>query len=134
MIYFQKLFSLDFDYKNIWIYSSIKCRVMNQITLFVSFYFSISSMWFSFAWTDHKSLKYFTVLTRSSKVASSSQMKRVDGWCWKAETVHMWLTPSSIAWKVIIHHSKLSSITIKTMNIKINKLLLSYILKTMHTL
>lgn len=42
-------------------------------------------------------LKYLTVRTRSSIVASSSHKKIVCGCCWKAETVHMWLTPSSIA-------------------------------------
>lgn len=41
--------------------------------------------------------KYFTVLTRSSRVASSSHTKTVCGCCWNADTVHMWLTPSSIA-------------------------------------
>lgn len=41
--------------------------------------------------------KYFTVLTRSSKVASSSHTKTACGCCWKAETVHMWFTPSSMA-------------------------------------
>lgn len=42
-------------------------------------------------------LKYLTVLTLSSKVASSSHIMRVWGCCWKADTVHMWLTPSSMA-------------------------------------
>ena len=42
-------------------------------------------------------LKYLTVLTLSSMVASSSQSMRVRGCCWKADTVHMWFTPSSIA-------------------------------------
>lgn len=42
-------------------------------------------------------LKYFTVLTRSSNVASSSHTKTVCGCCWNADTVHMWFTPSSIA-------------------------------------
>jgi len=42
-------------------------------------------------------LKYFTVLTRSSRVASSSHTKTVCGCCWNADTVHMWFTPSSIA-------------------------------------
>lgn len=42
-------------------------------------------------------LKYFTVLTRSSSVASSSHTKMVWGCCWKADTVHMWFTPSSMA-------------------------------------
>lgn len=42
-------------------------------------------------------LKYFTVFTRSSDVASSSQSMIVRACCWKAETVHMWFTPSSIA-------------------------------------
>lgn len=44
-----------------------------------------------------KPLKYLTVFTLSSRVASSSHMNMVFGCCWKAETVHMWLTPSSIA-------------------------------------
>lgn len=34
-------------------------------------------------------LKYLTVLTLSSRVASSSQIIKVRGCCWKAETVHM---------------------------------------------
>lgn len=40
--------------------------------------------------------KYFTVLTRSSSVASSSTTKIAFGCCWQADTVHMWLTPSSM--------------------------------------
>ena len=42
-------------------------------------------------------LKYLTVLTLSSRVASSSHTIRVLLCIWKAETVHMWHTPSSIA-------------------------------------
>lgn len=42
-------------------------------------------------------LKYLTVFTRSSSVASSSQIMIVLGCCWNALTVHMWLTPSSMA-------------------------------------
>lgn len=45
----------------------------------------------------HSPLKYFTVLTLSSSVASSSHTNTVLGCCWKADTVHMWLTPSSMA-------------------------------------
>ena len=42
-------------------------------------------------------LKYLTVFTFSSSVASSSQIRRARGCCWTAETVHIWLTPSSTA-------------------------------------
>lgn len=42
-------------------------------------------------------LKYLTVFTFSSRVASSSHTNTVRGCCWKADTVHMWLTPSSMA-------------------------------------
>lgn len=45
----------------------------------------------------HSPLKYFTVLTLSSSVASSSHTNTVLGCCWKADTVHMWFTPSSMA-------------------------------------
>lgn len=45
----------------------------------------------------HSPLKYLTVLTLSSSVASSSHTNTVLGCCWKADTVHMWLTPSSMA-------------------------------------
>ena len=106
--------------------------------------------------TCHMSLKYFTVLTLSSRVASfstrkdkvwietkhslkrnhlgkiplrqetlslargqnmfskgigpggtatSSTMIMVLGCCWKADTVHMWHTPSSIACQVNKHHN-----------------------------
>ena len=44
-----------------------------------------------------KPLKYLTVFTLSSIVASSSQTNMVCACCWNAETVHMWFTPSSIA-------------------------------------
>lgn len=64
--------------------------------------------WQSMAWlkswtqqllglVKHSPLKYFTVLTLSSSVASSSHTNTVLGCCWKADTVHMWLTPSSMA-------------------------------------
>lgn len=42
-------------------------------------------------------LKYLTVLTRSSSVASSSHTIIVLRCIWSALTVHIWLTPSSIA-------------------------------------
>merc|ERR1719370_1649195 len=48
-------------------------------------------------WTDQRSLKYLYVLTLSSRVAFSSHTMMVLGCCWKALTVHMWLTPSSMA-------------------------------------
>jgi len=47
--------------------------------------------------SDINPLKYLTVLTFSSSVASSSQTKMVRGCIWNADTVHMWLTPSSMA-------------------------------------
>ena len=40
--------------------------------------------------------KYLTVFTRSSRVASSSQTTMLFGCIWIAETVNMWLTPSSM--------------------------------------
>jgi len=46
---------------------------------------------------DMRPLKYLTVLTLSSSVASSSQTKIVCGCIWNADTVHIWLTPSSMA-------------------------------------
>lgn len=48
-------------------------------------------------WDLVSPLKYFTVLTRSSRVASSSHTNTVCGCCWNADTVHIWFTPSSIA-------------------------------------
>lgn len=45
----------------------------------------------------HSPLKYFTVFTFSSRVASSSHTNTVRGCCWKADTVHIWFTPSSMA-------------------------------------
>lgn len=46
---------------------------------------------------ERSPLKYFTVFTLSSSMASSSHTNTVLGCCWKADTVHMWLTPSSMA-------------------------------------
>ena len=60
-------------------------------------YTAVSGSSTSLLWTSIKPLKYLTVLTLSSLVAGSSQTKMVEGCCWKAETVHMWLTPSSMA-------------------------------------
>lgn len=51
----------------------------------------------SLLWTSIKPWKYLTVRTLNSIVASSSTTKVVCGCCWKADTVHMWFTPSSIA-------------------------------------
>ena len=51
----------------------------------------------SLSWVRERFLKYLTVLTLSSSVASSSHMKMLLGCNWNADTVHMWFTPSSMA-------------------------------------
>lgn len=38
-------------------------------------------------------LKYLTVFTFNSRVASLAAHKHCAGCCWKADTVHMWFTP-----------------------------------------
>ena len=54
--------------------------------------------WLPTLWpTSPSPLKYLTVFTFNSRVASSSHTNTVRGCCWKADTVHMWFTPSSMA-------------------------------------
>ena len=80
--------------------SFTSCPVLARIHDWVrtkASYTAVSGSSTSLLWTSIKPLKYLTVLTLSSLVAGSSQTKMVEGCCWKAETVHMWLTPSSMA-------------------------------------
>lgn len=49
------------------------------------------------SWTRSMDLKYLTVFTWSSAVASSSTTMSAHGCSWSAESVQRWLTPSSIA-------------------------------------
>ena len=80
--------------------------------------------WFKLSCTDHMSLKYLTVLTLSSRVASHTIL--VFLCCWKADTVHMWLTPSSMAlysaqdfaMLVIRARTSVASITVPTPTVR----------------
>lgn len=66
----------------------------------------------SLLWTCISPLKYLTVFTLSSSVASSSQTKMAAGCIWKALTVHKWLMPSSMAmWRA----SALATLVIRIM-------------------
>lgn len=73
-------------------------------------------------WVSMSPLKYFTVFTRSSMVASSSQTMQARGCCWIAETVHMCETPSSmhfasamdLAMPIMMIKTSRASITVPT--------------------
>ena len=61
----------------------------------------INKRWCSLSMIGKCIFIYIFSLTLSSKVAFSSATMIVLGCCWKADTVHMWFTPSSIAWTQI---------------------------------